>query len=245
MACPFYYMRPDEIWSYSTGASASAVGTDTDYSASWAIDQRIGRPYRSNAATFSLTIQATCGEVGMVAVVNHNLQPSYVVTLLSTSLTVPAGTPPDGIPDNLWLVRTPANTTTLVLASTQSNSTNPVVGEVLAGKYRTLARGLKIADTEFEDRAYASDPQAEFSSINPYDKGLADQTITGSVTVSSSEFDDLRGWFRAQRGWSKPSVAVINGAALAVKLVSFRYKKIDESLYDVRLAFLEYPRSRW
>lgn len=247
MACPFLYMRPDEIATYSTGVSVTASpGTDTDYQASWAADQRPGRPWRSSSGTFSLRLDFPSAEVGMVVVANHNLDPSKLITVFSTSFTVSSETPPDGIPSNAYLTRTPANTTTLTVGSTSSsNSANPVIGEVLAGKYRTLTRGLRIADTEFEEHAYGLDPQAEFSSLNAYDKGLTNQGITGSVIVSSSEFDDLRGWFRSQRGWSKPGVAVINGTALVVRMDSFRYRPIDDALYDVRVAFTEYPRSRW
>jgi len=249
MACPFYYMRPDEIWSFSSGASATAAGTDTDYQASWAIDTRPGRPYRSNATTFSLQLQATCGEVGMVVVANHNLDLGKLITIFSTSFMVSTEARPDGIPLNPFILRTPANTTSLTIASTSSaNAANPVVGEVIAGKYRTLTRGLKLEDAAFEHLMFAADPQSEFASIPPFDKGLAQRTLTGSQTVSSSEFDDLRGWYEAQHGWTKPSVIVpdanVNDAWI-VTVKNFRYRKVDASLYDVHLEFQEYPRSRW
>lgn len=245
MACPFYYMRPDEMWSQSTGASASAVATDTDYSASWAIDGRPGRPYRSSTGTFSLTIQATCGEVGMVVVSNHNLGPSRLINIFSTSFTVNSETPPDGIPFNAWFTRTPGNTTTITVASTETNSAFPVIGEVFAGKYRELTRGLRLADSAFGWSHFAADPGSEFASIQPYDKGLAQRTISGSVIVDATEFAAVRDWFRAQRGGSKPSVIVVEGDALVVTLANLTWRKVDEGLYEVQLTFTEYPRSRW
>lgn len=249
MACPFYYMRPDEIWSFSTAATATAAGTDTDYLASWAIDTRPGRPYRSDASTFSLQIQATCGEVGMVVVANHNLDLGKLITIFSTSFLVSTQTRPDGIPLNPFILRAPANTTALTIASTSSaNSANPVLGEVIAGKYRTLTRGLRLDDAAFGHDMFSADPQSEFASIPPYDKALAQRTITGSQVVSSSELDDLRGWFESQRGWTKPSVIVPDANvndAWVVTVRNFGYRKVDANLYDVRLEFKEYPRSRW
>lgn len=245
MACPFYYMRPDEAWSQSTGASATAVATDTDYSASWAIDARPGRPYRSSTGTFSLTINATCGEVGMVVVANHNLGPSRLINVFSTSFTVNSETPPDGIPFNAWMIRTPGNTTAITIASTEANSANPIIGEVFAGKYRTLSRGIRLDGAEFSWSHFAADPQSEFASIPPYDKGLAQRTVSGTAVVDASEFADVRNWFRAQRGYTKPSVIVVEGDALVVTFRDLSWRKLDESLYEVRLTFVEYPRSRW
>jgi hypothetical protein len=244
MACPFYYMRPDEQWALNS-TQVTASGTDTDYQPYWATDARPGRPYRSNATTFSLTIQNTNGEVGMVVVGNHNLGPGAVISVFSTSFTVSTETPPDGIPLNAWFIRTPANTTTLTVAASTANSANPVIGEVLAGKYRTLSRGVTIASANFAQQMVAADPQSEFASIPPYDKGLAQRTLSGDAIVDATEFASLRDWFRSQRGWTKPSVIVVEGDAWIVTVRSFRYSKIDESLYTVRLEFVEYPRSRW
>lgn len=248
MACPFYYMRPDEIWSLQT-TQVTAAGTDTDYLAIWATDGRPGRPYRSDTTTFSLTIQNTSGEVGMVVVANHNLDPGKLLTIFSTSFTVSTETPADGIPLNPFFLRTPANTTTLTIGSTSSaNSTNPVIGEVLAGKYRTLTRGVRLADHNFAWQQFAADPQAEFASVMPYDKALAQRTLTGSAVVNNSELEDLKNWFRSQRGWSKPSVIVPDASvndAWVVSLRSFRYRKLDNELWEVQLEFVEYPRSRW
>lgn len=249
MPCEFRYMRYDELWSHSTGASVSAVATDTDYSASWAADGRPGRPYRSSTGTFSITIQATCGEVGAIVVANHNLDPLKLITAFSTSFTAPSETPPDGIPVNPVYFRTPANTTVLTIASTSSaNSANPVIGEIFAGKYRTLTRGMRLADAEFTESAFSVDPESEFASIQPYDKGLAQRTLSGSAVVSSSEWADLRDWFRSQRGFSRPSVIIPDSGvndAWVVTFTNFRYRKLDASLYEVDLSFTEYPRSRW
>ncbi len=245
MACPFYYMRPDEIWSFDGTVTG---GVDTDYLAAWVADRRVGRPARSNASTFSYTISNPSGEVGMVVVANHNLDLGATINVFSTSFTVSTEARPDGIPLSPFFIRTPANTTTLTVASSTAQANVPVIGEIFAGKYRTLPRSLRLADAEFEHHQYGIDPQAEFASIQPYDKGMASRTLVGSVVVTSSEFADLRGWYEAQRGFSKPSVIVPDGSvkdAWVVRLNTFSYRKHDESLHEVRLEFTEYPRSRW
>lgn len=248
MACPFYFMRPDEIASYSTGVSVTAGGTDTDYSADWAADQRPGRPWRSNAATMSLTLGFPSADVGMVVLANHNYQGPATFNIYSTSFSANTETPPDGIPLNPFFLRTPSASTGFTIASTTNHPSVPVVGEVIAGKYRTLSRGMRIADAEFSQEQFAHDPQSEFSSISPYDKALAQRTLTGSIVVDATEFTVVRDWFRSQRGWTKPSVIVPDGSvndAWVVTFRDFRYRKLDDSLHEVRLTFVEYPRSRW
>ena len=241
----FYYIRADELASLSATVSTSAGTTDTDYLDEWAADGRPGRPAKATSGTVTWSLSFTSAEVGLVAVCNCNSNVNATIGG-TVSGTVTAGTlQPNGIRLNGFQTFTPASGTTLTVGFSGA-SANVTLGEVMAGKYRSLRAprwDAKLAENDFGLSA-----ESEFSSIHPYDRGLVARTLSGSQTYTTADRDLILAWQQAQRGNSRPSLIVPDSTvndAWVVLLAPVEYTQVGPGLWDVDLVFHEYPRSRW
>lgn len=245
LAGPFYYVRPDENWAFD---GAVAGGAATDYLDEWLVDGRWGRPVRATSGTIAWTVTNPSAEVGIVAMCNHNVSVNGAITgSVSGTLTAPA-LPPNGIRINPWVAVTPTATTTLTLTIT-GNSADVIIGELIAGKMRTLSPGASVQNqnTRYDD--FFAGEEGEFGSIPPYDRGLTRRAFDFTQYYTGSQLDDILAWRDAQRAGSRPSLIVPDSTKNDAWLVRFsgvsHGKASAIGVYEVDLEFIEYPRSRW
>lgn len=243
----FYFCRPDEWWSLGATVATSSGTTDTDYTDDWIVDGRPGRPARATSGSVAWTLSASSGEVGLIAVCNSNISVNTVISG-GVSATVSAGAlGANGIRRNGFATVTPANITTLV-ATITSNPSDVILGELVAAKYRTLARGPVTTEASIAFNDFRLDPGAEFSSVMPYDRGLVARKLTGSNVYNAADLAILQGWWEAQKSGSLPSLIVPDSAvndAWIVTWTKFSYAQEAPVLWRVEFEFVEYPRSRW
>lgn len=250
MAQQFFYTRPDEMFTSNGTVTLTAGAVDADYSASWLADTRPGRPVRCTSGTATFRITNTSAEVGLIAVCHHNLGPAQDVTVsngLSATITANTPTPPNGIPLNPFVTVTPTNVTALDFAIS-SNPSTLVIGEIIAGKKRTLTLPqLKSDDRGLMDFTRKTD--AEFHSIPPYDGKLASRAPwKGAFILTTAECDNVQAWFEAQRNGTLPSLIVPNTSvndAWVCFLQAPQFNPIGPALWRVQLTFVEVPRKRW
>ncbi len=250
-ATDFLYMRPDELTSLYGTITLTAGTMDSDYTAASLANGNTSKPVRttSGTATFRNTF-AAAGEVGMIVVANHNLDAAKVITVsngLSTTVTCNTPTPPNGIPLNPFAIVTPVAGVTALDFAISGNSQDIVIGEILAGKYRTLPRFV-YTDDDIEEDDYARKVDVDLSSVLPYDPGMKSRTWKGSIVVTSAQLALIIAWHEAQRGGTRPSVIVpistVNDAWV-VTMLPPRYKPAGGIYWRVDLSFIEYPRPRW
>jgi hypothetical protein len=244
----FFYMRPSEIASYNATVTTSAGATDSDYTDDWITDARMGRPARSTNGTVTWALSFASSEVGLVCVGNCNASVNASITG-GVSATVVAGTlDEDGIRVNGFATVTPANITALSVGFSANPGGAVVLGELLAGKYRTLTYGLRQTDGRLAVESYGIDPRAEFASMNSYDKGMVGRVLSGSTIVDAAERDVLQGWFLGQKGMSRPGAIVPNSSVndlWVVWMSEFSYQQVGPTRWEVGLTFKEIPRKRW
>lgn len=241
----FLYMRPDEWASLSATVTTSAGATDSDYIDDWVADGRPGRPAKSTTGTVTWSLTFSSAEVGLVAICNCNSDVN--VTIGGTvSGTVTAGAlQPNGIRLNGFQTFTPASGTTLTVAVSGAASA-VTLGEVMAGKYRTLT--APRFDSTLSENDFGLSAEAEFASIHPFDRGLVARTLKGSQLYTTADRDLILAWQRAQRANSRPSLIVPDSTvndAWVVLLSPIEYTQVGPGLWEVELEFQEYPRSRW
>ncbi len=250
MAQTFLYCRPDEITSYF--GSVVSAGVDDDYDANSLVGGWPGTPTRWAAAgAITGTISMTAGEVGLVAVVDHNLPAGTVVTFggdITATATTPTPTPPNGIPLNPFTTITPVAGVDSVTFSFNSGATVPVIGEIILAKYRTLTRPTLRSDTRGMMDFTRQQP-SDKSSIAPYDPGLdARAPWQGEFLLTTTELDNVIAWFQSQRNGTRPSLIVpdtsVNDAWVGF-LSAPQYRPLGPAFWKVSLSFTELKRGRW
>ncbi len=254
-----YIMLPEDDWALN-GTVTLTVGTiDSDYLPGWLVDGRSGRPARATSGTATFQITNPNGAVECVVVVNHNIDGARTITLggdVSATMAAP-GTRPNGIPYNPFALVTatgsPGGVDTLTVG-VSSNSRDLVIGEVFAGVLRAfpnagLPGSFLLRDNPTRDRQnFRLSNLGEFGSVPPYDRGIAGDTFSGTVICTTSELDDVWGWYDAQKNGSLPLVIILDDTiqdARVVALLEPSAVAITTDLYEVKLTFQEYPRSRW
>jgi hypothetical protein len=128
--------------------------------------------------------------------------------------------------------------------------TPAIVGELYAGRSRTLERDL-FADPDF-DPADVFEWEGEFSSLAPYDPGIDFRRLKGRTLVSQTGMDDIEAWWTSTRRGTRPTLIVPFENKNDAWLVIFRYsatatfaKAATGQHYLVTFEFLELPRYRW
>ncbi len=247
------YIRPDRWW--SADATVSSGSIDPDYEASWLCDLQPSYPIRTTSGSLSATISNPLGVVDAIIIANHNLPAGTLVQIggdISQTLTAPT-VPPDGIPLSFYeFVGSPATADSFTVSIT-GVATDIVIGELIAGQVDTIR--LPLMPSHVQTEGYKNiEHDVDISSVLPYDKGIAMRTFGGTYLVTEAELDQLKAWFQAQRGCSRPSVIIPDHTvndAWVVRFKTFRYQPIVSSetstarLWSVDLLFEEYPRSRW
>ena len=193
----FLYVRPDE--GFIGGTVAGTV--DDTYQADWLIDGAPGYPV-SGVAGLSLTATAPAPvEVSLIAVCHHNLTGTVAIGGDVTA-TVPAATiDADGIPLNSFVQISPVaavDTVTLTVAESPS-----IIGELIVGRARTLERQL-LTGVEW-DPGEAALWEGEFSSLPPYDPGVAGpRVLTGETLVSQDGLEAIAAWWASDETRAPP-----------------------------------------
>ncbi len=247
VAGPFYYVRPDENWAFEGAVSGGAA---TDYTDEWLCDGKSGRPVRATSGTQAWTITNPSGEVGVVAMCNHSVSVNAVLTGGVSATLLPPALPPNGIRLNPWISMTPANITTLTVTIT-SNPLDVIIGELIAGKLRTLTPGASIRTQQtLEDDFLSSNvDEGEFMSVTPYDRGLVRRKFQFTQYYTDTVLADIRAWREAQRAGTRPSLIIPNSSLNDAWLVRFNglsYRKASGiGVYEVQMEFIEYPRQRY
>lgn len=250
MAQSLFYVRPDENWASGGTVTLTSGTVDSDYEASWLVDDRPGRPVRCTSGSATFRIAAASGEVGLIAVCHHRLGAGQVVTVsngVSATITANTPTPPNGIPLNPFTTVTPTNVTAVDFAIS-NNPTDVLIGEIIAGKKRTL----RLPTLKTDDRGMGDHSRSvgsEFPSIPPYDPGLASRAPwKGTFLLTTSELDAVIAWYESQRNSTRPSLVVPNTSvndAWVCFLQAPQYKPLGPAFWSVQLTFVEVPRSRW
>lgn len=241
-----YYCRPDENRLYGATVTTSVGTTDTTYLDEWLCDGRGGRPVKATSGTVTWSATFSSAEVGIVAVCSTNSDVNATIGG-TVSGTVTAGSvQPNGIRLNGFLAPTPATGTTLTVGFSGAAAA-VVVGEVIAGKRRTLTRPVYTGDdTEVDDHTPNRPMDQMF--IPPYDDGMVQRTWSATFIVTTTERDNIVEWYLAQRGGNRPSLVVpdpsVNDAWLCF-LQKPSFRPVSGRLWSVVLTIVEVPRVRW
>lgn len=248
------YCRPDESW--TIGATATADDTDPAYQAGWAVDGIPNRPFMSTEPTDTVDITfgsgspASPGEIGGVAICNHNITPGSAIAIggvVGTVTTAPAARP-NGVPYNAWAIVNPVQTVTGISVTATAPETL-IIGEIIAGKMREFPGGGLLINTVSGSNLKRGEANAA-KSVRPYDVGEAARRWQSSVFATPDELDDMMAWFESQRNGSLPSLfipdAEVNDAWVVELLEpAWVLEQNTQDVYRVTLTMQEYPRVRW
>jgi len=241
----FGYVRPDE--SFMFGSVSGSV--DATYEASWLVDGSPNRPV-VGASGLTLTVTATSQLVNYVAVANTNLSGSIAISGGVTA-TIPAPLlDANGLRVNSGVAITPVTASGLVLTVAQSPS---IIGELIAGRLRTLERQL-LVDPEFGE-AEPYEWLGEASSIPPYDPGVdARAPIVGDLLVTQTGLEEILAMVRSTRRGTRPLLILPIDRVNDPWLVTVRCtwaphiagkSGVHRGIYKVHLELTELPRVRW
>lgn len=240
------YMRPDENIVRGGTVSGGAAST---YDDDWLVDGR-GRPAKASSGTIAWTITpSVTGEVGLVVVHSHNIEPTIPIAIsgsVSASMSGPAARS-NGIPVNPHGSPTPASTSSLVVTVT-GNSAAVTIGEVLAGKKRTLAGGWLIDTFKWWYLEVGIiQPQNPVGSIPPFDRRLVARALSGDFYFSEAEKPDVEAWFEGSRNNSRPGVIIPFDSvqdAWVGTLISAEFHPVAQE-YIGSVEFHEWVRKGW
>lgn len=260
----FRILRPDRTMT----RDAAVTGTvDAEHRASWLCDMRTGFPVRSEASgsspdlqSLSLTVAGTSRVCDFVATTHLKIDDDSDIVLsagISATLSVRGAGQADGIPLNRWTTIDPV-TAAGCTVSVVDHPGPVVIGELFVGLSDTLARPLFLG-AEHSFQRFAIDPQSEFSSLNPYAKGLAGELLSGLIVVTDDELEDLKQAIKSSDDGALPLVIVPDDTVdlcMVVQVLDMTWRDrapgdadslepTQQALYDVTLSFREYPRSRW
>lgn len=243
----FLYLRPDEL--FTTPSGSVSGGAESTYDDDWLIDWRPGRPLRYTNGSPTWTVTGAAKQVSMVGWVNHNTDAARTITIggdISVTMAGPAARA-NGINYNPWASVTPTSCTS-VTAAISSNSSAVVVGQFVAGLKRTLERNLRVRPKFGFRHHTVSLGDAEYSSLNDYDKAIQDRTLKGDVVLSDSGLADVIAWWESTYGGARITYIVPDSNVQdlrAVKITEFGYEPGKNNRNYVSLAFEEVPRSRF
>lgn len=241
----FLWCQPSE---WQTLNATVSGGADTSYEDEWLCDGRPGRPVRATSGSITWTVANSAKSVSIVACCNHNIDAARTITVggdISTTMTGPAAQA-NGINLNPWASVSPTSCTSITFA-VSSNSTAVIVGEFVAGLKRTMERNLAVRP-EFMPSHPVIRHDAEFDSLNPYDKSIVSRTLKGDVILTDTGLAAVRAWWESTRGGSRISLIVPDSNvqdAWLVYFTDFRWKPANANVHEVSLAFQEVPRSAW
>lgn len=244
----FLYVRPDENWALY-GAVADTVGaTDSDFTNEWLCDGRAGRPVRSTNGTVTWTITNTAAEVGLVAVCHCDSNVNATIGGGVTATVVAGALQTDGIRLNGFATVTPVAGVTSMTVGFSGAASAVNVGEVIAGKYRSLTLPIYTADDRGE-RDFTRPQEMDLSSIPPYDPGLsARKPWEGTFILTTAQRDGVIDWFRAQRNGTRPSLVVPDSSvndAWVCFISAPQYRPAGPRHWSVSFSMTEVPRVRW
>lgn len=244
----FRYSRPDE--SFIGAASTGTV--DADFNALSLCDGRPGDAVKRTGG-LSLTAYATGRvPVGVVAVCNHDLSSGGRAEIVFAGSTTTVNVDSSGLPANDIPLNAYALLTETCSSGLTITTTGAVLGELWAGRVRTLERGLMV-----DSNLLPPDPYqwaGTFGSIPPNDEGVEARRLSGTAIVSDTGLADIEEWYRATRRGVYPSLIIPFDGVPDAWLVTFGYSVVvtwkhptlpSKSIYKVAFEFTEMPRTRW
>lgn len=252
------YIPPSLNWALF--AVVSGITPDDDYELDWLTDGRPGFPLRVASGGGAINLAKAAGEVNVVAICHHLLDAGLSVALsgdIADSIVIPAY-PPNGVPLNAWKLVTAGSPTEVdsLTLTISGNSTDIVIGEVVAGFALVLDPSLKLDSARFGVRRYLNAPSGnELSGIPSYSEGARSRTLTGSGYYDAATLQDILDWFDSQDAYPYPVPSLLipdsddDTDARLVTLAEPSYTRVgpigSEVEYLVDLTFNEYPRTRW
>jgi len=246
MPTSLYYVRPDENRLYGAAVADTAGTTDSTYTNDWLCDGRMGHPAKATNGTVTWTATFTSGSISLVAVCGTNSNVNATISGTVSGSVVAGTLQPNGIRLNGFATFTPTSGTTLGVGFSGASAA-VVVGEVIAGPYRTLTRPVYSSDkTEIDDNAPTRAMDQSF--LSPYDDGIVQRTWSGTFIVTTAERDNIIDWYLAQRGGTRPSLVVplstVNDAWVCF-LQKPSFQPVSGTHWSVQLTIVEVPRVRW
>ena len=241
MATTFTYSRYDE---WLRGSVSGTV--DATYSASWAVDGRPSYPVRRTGSAGAWTITGTAQDVGILVVGHHLLDAALSVAVsgdITNTVVIPTYGA-NGIPFNGYrLITTVPSVDEVTFTVTGNTGAAVIIGELVAGKARTLP-GTLSKHTGFVRNNFRADRPLDKAWIPPYDRGMVAEQWTGTLLLTSAQRLELLAWEESQKSGTQPSVIVINSLAL------FGFVEVGQQipigqLWKIDMRFVELPRTRW
>lgn len=218
---------------------------DATYSANWLIDGRPNRPVRLTDTGIALTITGTATDVDFLAIGHHSLTAANTPAIsgdISTTLTIPSYGAND-VPVNAYkTINTVSGVDSLTLTVTSSASP-VIIGEFCAGTSATLP-GTLNRHTSFRRNTFRANRPMDRAWIPPYDKGMESDEWTGTLLLTSAQRTSLLAWEQSQKAGTRPSVVVINSAAMW-GFVEVGNQVAVGQLWKIDIRFVELPRTRW
>lgn len=241
MATTFLFVRPDRVF----GTSVSGT-VDSTYQAAWLVDGRPSYPVRRTGANAEFVITGTATDVNFLALGYHSLDAALSVAIsgdITNSLTIPAyGS--NSIPVNAYKsITLVSGVDSLTLTVTGNTGAAVIIGEFAAGTASTLP-GTLSRHTGFRRQTFSAQRPIDRAWIPAYDKGLEGDEWTGTLLLTSAQRDTLLAWEQSQKSRTRPSIVVINSAAMWGFIEVGNQIPVG-SLWKIDVRFVEIPRTRW
>lgn len=262
----FYLMKPSDMFSLYGDVSIGAGVVDSDYDEAWLTDGRIGRPVRSTTGALTFTVtNATftpgtlptqpSGHVNksLVVLANTNVRGATITVSgdLAGSITAPTAQS-NGILFSPYLLATLVPTLATVTVTITGATDDVIIGEVIIGSAIELWPPPAPKDQSIEWNDFPMENAGgEFSSIQPYYRGIESRKLTFTQYYSRTMLDELIKAQRSQRAGEQPLVLVPNTTindAWVVYMGPVKYSLHaggPVQMFRVELTFTEYPRSNW
>ncbi len=242
----FLLVRADEIATYYASVADSVGATDTDYTNEWICDARPGRPARATNGTVTWSATFSSAEVGLIAVCHCNSNVDATIGGGVTTTVTAGALQPDGIRLNGYKVVTANNQTNLTVGFSGASSA-VILGEFIAGKYRTLTLPVYTSDKR-SNVDFTRKQDRDLSSVPPYDPGLAGRVWECTFVLTTAEVAILEGAFLAQKNGTKPTLVVPNtdnNDAWLCFLSAPSSTPITGRHWQTSVTITEVPRVRW
>lgn len=241
----FLYVRSDEVWSRNGGVSLGVGVIDATYDTDWLVDGRTAYPLRVQGTSLTATITNPSGSVNLVALASTNVSVATTITGGVSGSIVAGALGEDGIRLNPFVSVALTAITTLT-AAIATNANAVTVGELIAGRARTLWPGPP--ETDLQDVDFARLDRGESRSVQPFDRGLAGRTLKFSQIYTQAQLAELQSWQRSQRSGSLTSYIVPDDTVNDLwpgYLLPLKYRRLRGGMNLVQVEFIEDPRTRW
>lgn len=215
LGVPLYFVRPDENW--VAQGSIFATSEQEGYEAIFAKSLKPDHPWWANSNTATLTSNFGFGtfEVGVVALINNNADDAKAITVSGVTgiTTLIAAREASGYPKDIAQIVDPAALAGGVQVSIAGNANKWSVGQLVAGKLRSIHNFLDTSSPNTEVwRGQEVDPGIPtYGSDDRYDVGVEHGKVEGEILCeTTADFIELHDWYSSTRMGFYPTLIIFD-----------------------------------